>query len=180
MMENTVALQQGVPVRKFILRVLASWLAMIALDLLLNAGLFAKLWLVPGSFLLSPEELFRRLPLGYAAFLLQAIAYVWLTKLIGAGTWRRSSLFGLKLGALLGIASVLGLRSGTTASWTMLLVAWLVDETVLTTGACFMAGLAAERGEKRALVSALILFVCAFIVIAVLQSTGLVPAKHMG
>ncbi|MGD1047327.1 MAG: hypothetical protein ABR899_01085 [Candidatus Krumholzibacteriaceae bacterium] len=179
-MENVVALQQNVTARKFVLRVLAGWLAMIALDLLLNAGLFAKLWLVPSSFLLSPEDLFRRLPLGYAAFLLQAVAYVWLTKLIGAGTWRRATIFGLKLGALLGVASVLGLRSGTTASWTVLLATWLVGETVLTTGACFMAGLAAERGEKRALLSALILLVCAFIVIAVLQSTGLVPAKHVG
>ena len=179
-MENAVVLQQNVPMRKFILRVLASWLAMIALDLLLNAGLFAKIWLVPSSFLLSPEDLFRRLPLGYAAFLLQAAVYVWLTQLIGARTWRRASLFGLKLGALLGIASVLGLRSGTTASWTMLLAAWLVGETILTTGACFMAGFAAERGEKRALLSAFILLICAVIVIAVLQSTGLVPAKHMG
>jgi hypothetical protein len=179
-MENIATLQENVSARKFILRVLAGWVAMIALDLLLNAGLFAKLWLVPGSFLLSPEELFRRLPLGYAAFLLQAVAYVWFTKLVGARTWRRATVFGLKLGMLLGIASVLGLRSGTTADWSTLLAAWLVGETVLTTGACFMAGLAAERGEKRAIVSALILLVCAFIIIAVLQSTGLVPAKHMG
>jgi hypothetical protein len=179
-MESVVTLQQKIPMRKFFLRVLASWLTMIALDLLLNAGLFAKLWLVPDTFLLPPENLFRRLPLGYAAFLLQAVAYVWLTQLVGARTWKRASLFGLKLGALLSVASVLGLRSATTASWTTLLAAWLVGETVLTTGACFMAGLAAERGEKRALLSAFILLICAFIVIAVLQSTGMVPAKHAG
>lgn len=179
-MEDVARLQPSVSARKLILRVFASWLCMIALDLLLNAGIFAKLWFEPSPFLLPPEDLFRRLPLGYLAFLLQAVAYVWLTILAGATSWRRGGLFGLKLGAILGVAAAVGLRSGTTGSWTLLLTAYLVGGTVLTTGACFMAGLAAERGEKRALVSAVLLLVGALIVIAILQSTGLVPARRMG
>jgi hypothetical protein len=63
-MDNEELRAQKTSARKFILRVLASWLAMIALDLLLNAGLFAKLWFEPSPFLLSPEDLFRRLPAG--------------------------------------------------------------------------------------------------------------------
>ena len=178
-MENTNALQQNVSLRRFILRVLASWIFMVALDLLLNAGLFAKLWLEPSSFLLAPQDLLRRLYLGYIAFLVQAVAYVWLTARIGVRNWKQGSLFGLILGAVLNIASVLGLRSGTTASWTMLLVAWLIGGTVLATGACFAAGFAAERGEKRALLSAFLFLIGSVILIMLLQSTGIVPAQRM-
>jgi len=165
--------------RRLILRVLASWILMIALDLLLNAGLFAKLWLEPSSFLLAPRELFRRLPLGYLAFLGQAIAYVWLATLIGVRNWKQGTVFGLKLGVLLNVASVLGLRSGTTASWTMLLVAWLIGGIVLTVGACFMAGFSEERGERRALLSAFLVLIGSVVLIALLQSTGLVPARSL-
>jgi hypothetical protein len=182
-MENAgdpASLQPQVSVRKLSLTVLACLLTMMALDLLLNAGVFAKLWFEPSPFLLPPEDLFRRLPLGYLAFLLQALVYVWLSRIAGAKTRRQGSLFGLKLGAVLNAAAVLGLRSGTTANWTTLLVGWLIGGTVLTVGACFMAGFASERGEKRALLSASILFVGALVLIAVLQSIGLVPAKHIG
>ncbi len=179
-MDNASTPQRAVSARRFFITVLASWLVMVALDLLLNAGLFATLWFEPSPFLLSPEDLFRRLPLGYAAFFVQAVAYVWLTTEVGARNRRQGGLFGLKLGALLGVASVLGLRSGTTASWTMLLAAWFVGGTVMTTGACFMAGLAAERGEKRALLSALLCFVAALVVIVLLQSFGLAPTRRMG
>jgi hypothetical protein len=178
-MQNVDALEMRISIRKFILRVVASWIVMMALDLLLNAGLFAKLWLEPSSFLLGPRDLFRRLPLGYAAFLLQALAYVWLANRMGVRNWRQGTLFGLKLGVILSIAAVLGLRSGTTASWTMLLVAWLIGGTVLTTGACLMAGFSSDRGEKKALVSAFLILIGAVILIAVLQSTGLVPVRRM-
>jgi hypothetical protein len=177
-MENAATLQSQISPRKFILRVMASGLAMGALDLVLNAGLFAKVWLEPSSFLLSPEQLFRRLPLGYIAFLVQAAAYVWLTMLVGVRNWKEGGLFGLKLGVILNIAAVLGLRSGTTATWTLLLGPWFIGGTVLTTAACFMAGLAAQWGEKRALLNALFLFIGAVVIIVILQSTGLAPATH--
>jgi hypothetical protein len=177
--ETAAALQSRISTRKFTLRVLASGLTMMALDLLLNAGVFARLWLVPSPFLLSPQDLFRRLPLGYLAFFLQAVVYVWLTMLVGARSWRQGGLTGLKVGVVLNLACVLGLRSATTASWSLLIVAWLVGGTVLTTGACFMAGWASEKGERRALVSALILLVGAVIVVAVFQSIGLIPMKRM-
>ena len=179
-MEGLNVLQTKVSPRQFVLRVLAGWLLMIALDFLLNAGLFAGLWLQPTSFLLAPAELLRRLPLGYLAFLIQAAVYVWLTISIGARTWKQGSLFGVMLGGLLSLASVFGLRSGTTASWKMLLVAWLIGGTLLATGACFMAGFASERGEKKALISAFICLIGAIVLIVLLQSAGLVPVRRMG
>ena len=178
-MENAAALQSRIPLRRFALRTLACGLTMVALDLLLNAGVFARLWFEPGPFLLSPEDLFRRLPLGYIAFFLQAAAYVWLTMLSGARTRKEGGLFGLKLGALLNAASVLGLRSATTASWPLLVAGWFVGGTVVTAGACFMAGWASEKGERRAILGALGLLVGAVIVVAVLQSIGLIPTKRM-
>ena len=153
---------------------------MIALDLILNAGVFARLWFEPSPFLLGPRELFRRLPLGYAAFLLQAGAYVWLANRFGVSNWRQGALFGLKLGAVLGVAAALGLRSGTTASWTLLLSAWLVGGVVLTSGACVLAGYSSEHGEKKALVKAILVLIGAVIAIAILQSTGAVPVRRMG
>lgn len=87
-------------------------------------------------------------------------------------------LFGLKVGGLLNIASMLGLRSGTTASWPILLI-WLIGGTVMTAGACSMAGLSSERGEKKALLSAILALIVAFILIVVFQNTGLVPTRRM-
>jgi hypothetical protein len=177
-MENICTLEEKISVRKFVLRVLASGILMMALDLFLNAGVFAKVWLEPSPFLLDPQQLFRRIPLGYIAFFLEAGVYVWLTMRIGAKTWKQGCILGLIVGGLLNIASTFGLRSGTTASWPILLV-WLVGGTALTTGACSMTGLSSERGEKRALLSGILALVVAFILIVVLQNTGLVPIRRM-
>jgi hypothetical protein len=174
----TVNSWREVSAQKFFLRVLASWLSMITVDLLLNAGLFAKLWFASNSFLLPPQELFRRIPLGYIAFFVQALVFVWLTIMIGIRSWKRGGLFGLKLGVMLNVASVLGLRSGTTANWTILFV-WLVGGILLTTTACFMAGFASERGEKKVLLRSFLFLLVAIIVIVLLQSSGLVPAKRI-
>ncbi|MBN1567650.1 MAG: hypothetical protein JXA73_07370 [Acidobacteria bacterium] len=178
-MENVCVLEEKISVRKFVLRVLASGIFMMALDLFLNAGMFAKVWLEPSPFLLEPGDLFRRIPLGYIAFFLQAWAWVWLTIKVGVRTWKQGCLFGLKFGSLLAIAATLGLRSGTTAGWPMLLAGYLVGNTVLTTGACLMAGLSSQRSEKRALWSAILALVVAFILIVILQNTGLAPAQRM-
>lgn len=179
-MGNVYTVEDKISVRQFILRVLASGILMMALDLFLNAGVFAKVWLEPSSFLLGTRDLFSRIPLGYAAFFLQACAWVWLTMRVGARTWKQGCLFGLKIGGLLAIAATLGLRSGTTADWPILLAGYLVGNTVLTTGACTIAGLASERGGKRAFLSAILTLVIAFILVVVLQNTGLVPAQRIG
>jgi protein-S-isoprenylcysteine O-methyltransferase Ste14 len=92
-MENICTLEEKISVRKFVLRVLASGILMMALDLFLNAGVFAKVWLEPSPFLLDPQQLFRRIPLGYIAFFLEAGVYVWLTMRIGAKTWKQGHEF---------------------------------------------------------------------------------------
>ncbi len=173
-------ISSGMSSRQFILRVAASGLSMAAMDFLLNAGLFAEIWLRPSPFLVGPGELFRRLPLGYAAFLVRTVLFVWLTGAVGARTWKEGTLFGVKLGALLGLAAALGLRSATTASWTLLWAGWMAGELLLTTAACSVAGFASERGEKKALVSAIVMFIGAIVLITILQSAGLVPARRLG
>jgi hypothetical protein len=177
-MGTVFAFEEKITWRKFALRMLASGIFMMAFDLFLNAGVFAKIWLEPSSFLLDPQQLFHRIPLGYIAFFLEAGIYVWLTMKVGAKTWRQGCVLGLMVGGLLNIASVFGLRSGTTASWPILFV-WLIGGVALTAGACLMTGLSTERGEKRALLAAILALVVAFILIIVLQSTGLVSARRM-
>ncbi len=93
-MENVCTLEEEISVRKFALRMLASGIFMMALGFFLNAGVFAKVWLEPSSFLLDPQQLFRRIPLGYIAFFLEACVYVWLTMRVGARTWKRGCFLG--------------------------------------------------------------------------------------
>src|SRR4051812_43600000 len=52
------------------------WLAMVGVDFVLNAALFAGMYQQGGSFLLAPGEAFARIPFGYAAFLVLSGAVV--------------------------------------------------------------------------------------------------------
>jgi len=77
---------------------LVVWLAMVGLDFVLNAGLFAGMYQEGGPFLLPPLEAFRRIPLGYLAFLILAAAMVELSFRLHATTIAA----GLRLGATAG------------------------------------------------------------------------------
>ncbi len=61
------------------------WLAMLGVDFLLNGALFAGMYLHGGSFFLPPLEAFRRIPLGYLAFLVLALG----TIAVAFGHYRR-------------------------------------------------------------------------------------------
>jgi hypothetical protein len=104
-----------------------AWIAVIGLDFLLNAGVFATVFADDWEFLSNPEDLFRRIPLGYGAFLVVVILVAWVlgrsagSAPMNAQTGARA---GLRLGLFVGAAGSLGLASISSAP-TGILVAWL-------------------------------------------------------
>ena len=68
----------GITARRISTITLLSWLSMIGFDLLLHAGLLARLYIEPSPFLLPPETAFRLIPLGYLSFLIMAFLMTWL------------------------------------------------------------------------------------------------------
>ena len=49
--------------------VLVAWFLSVGVDLFLHGGLLARLYSVPSGFVLPADQAFRRIPLGYLAFL---------------------------------------------------------------------------------------------------------------
>jgi hypothetical protein len=103
-----------------------AWLVTIAIDFVIFGGLFAGM--LEGAdhpAVLAPEQLFARIPAGYASFLLEVVLLHWLLK-----TSRRpGTIGGLVTGALAGLvfasAVALGLWSFSTVPVTALALWWL-------------------------------------------------------
>ncbi|MBT4711312.1 MAG: hypothetical protein HOB82_07275 [Alphaproteobacteria bacterium] len=106
--------------------IVLAWLAVIGLDFLLNAGIFATVFAEDWEFLLSPQDLFRRIPLGYGAFLVLAILVAWVLGR-SAGAAPMNALAGVRVGVRVGLfvgaAGALGLASISPAPMGIL-VAW--------------------------------------------------------
>jgi len=151
------------------------WLSMIAVDFFIHAGLLAPLYADPSPFLLQPESAFALIPLGYASFSLVALLLVWLTQSLHVLGTKHGFLLGLKVGALVWGAFVLGLASISTAS-PILLAGWFVGQTLEISigGAVAAYGLQQGRLKPLALRVAL-LFVATIVLTILLQSFGFAP-----
>lgn len=142
---------------------LLSWLLIIAFDFLLHGGLLAGFYNWSSSFLLSPSEAFRLIPLGYLSFLLLIILLLWLMVRLKIHKWRDGFVFGLKLGLLAWGAFMLGLISISTAELS-LLVGWYLGQSLEfgIAGAVIGCGLAAKSLKPlfvKVLVSIIILLI---------------------
>jgi hypothetical protein len=151
------------------------WLASLGVDLFLNAAVFAGVFFEPSPFLLSPEELFVRIPLGYLSFLLMTGFLVWLMagrSVVGLPAGAR---FGFVVGAVVHGAGALALASVSTARPSFL-VTWFVAQTVQTVvvGAVVGRGLAGAS-TRRLAVAVLVLDAVLVVTTFALQSLGLVP-----
>lgn len=154
---------------------LLAWLAMLGIDFLLNGAVFARIYQDGGSFMLGPADLFRRIPVGYVAFLIAAFGLVELAlrfRVTGVAGGLR---LGLVTGAIAGSVWALSLYSIATVTAPVALaffVIWLVLVVVGATVAAAGLGLASLRGLVLRVVAADI--VCVVIVVG-LQSLGVVP-----
>ncbi|HUI57140.1 MAG TPA: hypothetical protein VLY04_19325 [Bryobacteraceae bacterium] len=177
-MAASVSIADTVPSRKRLVQATAlAWFAIIGLDLLMNAGLFAPFyrWDQPG--LLPPLKMFQYLPLGYAAFLLWSIALAWLvlrTRSYGIAAGAR---FGAILGGLLGAAALVGWLS-IFAFPPLMLFLWALDHAVCFTAAGAVIGGSLSAPRLRPMVRRVFVLVglCVAVTIA-MQSLGLAPVN---
>jgi hypothetical protein len=153
---------------------LVTWLAMLGLDFLLNGAVFAGIYQGGSPFLLAPMDAFRRIPIGYLAFLGLALGIVELTHRLGVSRAAAGLRLGLVLGAVAGVVSSLGLYSIATISPMVALVFALVWFGLIAVGSAVAARGLALR-SLRGLVIRVAAFdaVCVATVVA-LESFGVV------
>lgn len=155
--------------------VILAWIAIIGFDFLLHGGVLAGLYIQPSPFLLSPNEAFLLIPLGYLSFLIFEVFIVWLMIQLNITGWKDGMFFGLKVGAFMWGAMCLGLLSISTAS-VELLAGWFLGQTVEAGIGGLVAGLGFARNKLGRLALYVLLFFLIMIVITViLQSLGLAP-----
>jgi hypothetical protein len=154
----------------------AAWVLSQGIDLFLHAGLLARLYVRPSTFLLPAEDAFRRLPLGYLTFLILSAGLYWLFHRMHV----RGSSNGFRIGAVMGGVSwgalALGLYSISTATVT-LLAAWWIGQTVELAFAGAVLGAAGNRVPlKRIWLIVIVAVVVLGASTVALQSLGLAPA----
>ena len=151
------------------------WVAMMGLDFVLNAALFAGMYQEGGAFMLAPAEAFRRIPLGYLAFLVLAAGVTELAWRLGVTATSDGIRLGVLSGLVLGVAWSLGLYSVSTAS-PQVVLAFAAIWFALLTAAGAVAGTGLGRSSLRGLAVGVVGIgvLGAFVVIA-LQSLGVVP-----
>ena len=168
----------GLSSKRLVFIILLGWFSMLGFDLFQNAGLFAKLLLDSKSSLLPPEQLFRRIPMGYLAFFLVTILLTWLQAKAQTYGWKRGVVFGLKFGLLSQAALAFGTYSGFPVP-IPLLFAWFIGGTVQC---CIASGVigsglgGAHLGRLSAKVGLFVLVMVAATM--VLQGLGIAPVMQ--
>ena len=178
---ETLANQVAIPnsARRLAPIVLLGWLAMLGFDFFVHGGLLAALYLEPSPFLLAPDRAFALIPLGYLSFLLLSGTLVWLMTRLNITGGREGALFGLKLGALVWGAFILGLASVSTASLA-LLAGWFAGQVAELALAGYFIGSALSGSSLKSLFRNVILLVVALAITTVaLQSLGIAPAMRV-
>lgn len=155
--------------------ILISWIAILGFDFLLHAGLLAKMYTRPNPALLNAELAFYRILFGYLSFLVFVVVIYWIFSWIGINEWKRGFWFGIKFGALLGVASTLGLYSILTVDLDML-IGWGLGQMIeFGIVGAIIGGANSGISLKRILVGVIIFVVIAVILTIILQTVGLAP-----
>ena len=156
---------------------LLAWLAMLGLDLLLNGALFARMYRDGGPFFLAPIDAFRRIPLGYAAFLILAIGIVEIAYRLRTTGLANGVRLGLALGSVLAAIWSLSLFSIATLHAEVALAFALVWLALLVVGSV-VAAVGLARASLRGLAIEVVAFdvLCVLTVVA-LQTFGMVPTQ---
>jgi hypothetical protein len=171
----TDAARGTVAASRMMLSVAAAWVLSLGFDVFLHAGLLARLYAKPSPFLLEPEEAFRRIPLGYLAFLILTLTLYWLFRRLDV----RGASAGLRYGAAAGVvvwgAFAAGLYSISTVALP-LLASWWVGQAIELGLAGAVLGAAANGVPLRRIWAMVMIAVVACVAVTiVLQSLGLAP-----
>jgi hypothetical protein len=158
--------------RRYVQLTLLVWAAMIGVDFFLHGGVFAAIYDQVSPFLLSAEDAFRRIPLGYLALLATSALLVWIFNQASIRGWRKGLALGLLMGAVMAISFTFGLYSISTAS-AQLLVTWFVAQVfeIAIAGAIIGQGLQV-LSLRRLTITIIIGFVLFFVGTIVMQSAG--------
>jgi hypothetical protein len=152
------------------------WLAMIGLDFVLNAAIFASLYQSGGPFMLTPLEAFRRIPLGYLAFLILAAAMVELSFRLRTTTVAAGVRLGALAGTALGTSWSLGLYSvATLAPQTALAFAFIWLSLLTVAGGVAAAGLGGRPSLRGLTLRVIGVDLLGAIAVVALQSFGILP-----
>jgi hypothetical protein len=114
---------------RMLLSIAAAWMLSVGFDLFLHGGLLARLYVGASPFLLAPEEAFRRIPLGYLAFLVLTLALSWLLRRLSVLGVIAGLRHGIVAGAVVWGAFAVGLYSISTVKLS-LLAGWWIGQTV--------------------------------------------------
>lgn len=158
--------------------ILAAWLLSLGFDVFLHGGLLARLYVEPSPFLLGPDDAFKRIPLGYLAFLILTAAMYWLFRRLHITGVSAGGRYGAAAGAVVWGAFVVGLYSISTAG-VLLLAGWWVGQAVelglagAVLGA-FLGGVPPRRIWGVVVVAVVVLLAATIL----MQSLGLAPAMR--
>ena len=158
--------------------VAAAWVLSLGFDVFLHGGLLARLYVEPSPFLLPPEEAFRRIPLGYLAFLGITLSLYWLLRRLGIRGSTMGFQYGSAAGGIVWGALAIGLYSISTAK-SALLFGWWVGQTVELGLAGAVLGAASNGVPLKRIWAIVLASVVAFAATTIaLQSLGLAPAMR--
>lgn len=158
---------------------LLAWVGVLGFDLMLHGAILSPLYTEGGSFQLPPLEAFRRIPLGYASFLVSTAFLTWLSAKLGVGGWREGMMLGGVFGGVIWLSIALGMYSISTASPAML-VGWFIGQTLETAYAGGIIGQGLRVAQTRRLVIIVALITLGFIILTItLQSLGLASSTQI-
>lgn len=143
-----------------------AWLAFLAVDLLFHAGLLAERYEHGGPGLLSLEQAFARIPLGYLSFLIQVAVLLWLAVRLEVQGVVRGLGLGVVVGLILGVDRLLGLASITTLD-PALLGWWATAQTAEMAVVGAVVGCGLERPRVGGIVVAVVMLVLLSIAVTV-------------
>lgn len=156
--------------------VLAAWAVSLGFDLFLHGGLLAWLYIQPGGFLLPPEAAFRRIPIGYLAFLALTASLFWLYRRLGVQGAMAGFRYGATFGAVVWGAFAAGLYSISTVP-SLVLASWWAGQTIeLGLAGMVLGAVANGMPLKRLWVRVIAAVVLCLLATVVLQTLGLAPA----
>jgi hypothetical protein len=154
---------------------LITWLAMLGLDFLLNGALFARMYQEGGTFILAPTDAFRRIPLGYLAFLILALSVVEITHRLRVARIGDGVRLGLVIGGVFGGTWSLSLYSIATLSAQVALAFAAIWLALLTLAAAVAASGLAQTSLRGLALRVISFDVLCVVAVIALQSFGVVP-----
>ncbi len=151
-----------------------AWLTTVAVDFFFYGGVFAFLFERDDPYVLATDQLFARIPAGYASFAIEVLALGWLLSRLQTGNWRDGARVGAAAGAVVGGALLLGFWSVAATSGA-LLASWWVVLTVQMAAAGAVLGAAVGVPRRRLARWVVVVALLLLVATVIMQNVGVAP-----